>query len=429
MHKFKIYKYYMQEELLNYWVEFSRDREVVGTYESGSYTKRPWVINYPGDVEEKVREGVVAFHCSVERWKNPMLLSPELDEKQIAELRKGWDVIIDIDSKTSVEHAKVVARVVLEFLKDYGVNASVKFSGRRGFHIGISWNAIPEKINFQSTRELYPQLLRDIASFIREKIKDYAFEELVKYEGGYSSLIKKLSVKSNEINLFSFVEIEKDWGVRHLFRMPFSINEKTMLVSIPVKNIGKFSPDDAKIENVDKKSFEVRFLDNKDLEATELVVAVLDWAVKRKVEEIDDVEVREEVKRELRMIKKRKIKDESLFPPCIRRILEGLEDGRERSIFTLVTFLKNMGWSNEEIEKRMFEWNKKNKPPLRESLIRTHLKWHFRQRRNLLPANCTNELFYKSIGVCNPDEICKLVKNPVTYPFKKWKIIKSREKE
>jgi hypothetical protein len=55
--------------------------------------------------------------------------------------------------------------------------------------------------------------------------------------------------------------------------------------------------------------------------------------------------------------------------------------------------------------------------------IKTQLKWHFRQNRNLMPANCSSELFYDSMGICKPDNICnfKGIKNPIKYPFKLMK--------
>jgi DNA primase large subunit len=126
---------------------------------------------------------------------------------------------------------------------------------------------------------------------------------------------------------------------------------------------------------------------------------------------------------------KKKIKaiPEDYFPPCIKNILQGLSDGRKRSLFILTNFLKNMGWSLDKIENKINEWNSKNVPPLRNSYLRTQLRWHFRQERNLLPPNCDNENFYKDIGVCKPDEFCTdmgekiVIKNPVNYPFKRLK--------
>lgn len=425
MFKFQIYKYYSTPEIQQRMIEIAKDREIAGTFENGSYSKRPDILVYPKDIEERVKEGIVAFHCSVERWKNPMALKPELSEAQLNNLRKAWDIIIDIDAKAKVEHAKIAAKCVCDFLKDFGVKATVKFSGRRGFHIGISAEALPSKINFKEVSKLYPELLKTIIDFIREKTKDTILDELIKYEGGVASLIKTVESVS-ELSAFSFLEIEKDWGSRHMFRMPFSLHHKTFLASIPVdvKKILDFEPENAKPFSLSKEIFSIPFLKNKEGEATELVIAAVDWESRRKVVIKPVVE---EVKVAKKRIPERKIPEE-FFPPCIKNILKGLSDGRKRSIFTLATFLRHMGWSAEEIEKRIFEWNKNNKPPLRDNLIRTQLKWHFRQERELLPANCESELFYKSIDICKPEKLCENVKNPVSYPFKIISLSKTKKK-
>jgi len=426
MFKFQIYKYYSIPEVQQRMIEIAKDREIAGTFESGSYSKRPDILVYPKDIEEKVKLGVIAFHCSVEQWKNPMALKPELSQEELSNLRKAWDVIIDIDAKAKVEHAKIAAKCVCDFLKDFGIKATVKFSGRRGFHIGISAQALPSKINFKEVSKLYPDLLKTIINFIREKTKDIILDELIKYEGGVAALIKTVESVS-ELSAFSFLEIENDWGVRHMFRMPFSLHNKTFLVSLPidVKKLLDFKPEDAKPFSLSKESFSIPFLKNKEEEAVDLVIAAVDWEAKRKITPKPVVE-------EVKVVKKRVIKTkvpEEFFPPCIKNILKGLEDGRKRSIFTLITFLRHMGWSAEEIEKKVFEWNENNKPPLRENLLRTHLKWHFRQQRDLLPANCGSELFYNSIGICQPDKMCESIKNPVTYPFKILSLSKPKKKK
>jgi DNA primase large subunit len=159
-----------------------------------------------------------------------------------------------------------------------------------------------------------------------------------------------------------------------------------------------------------------------------LVIEALDWSSKYLVETKEEIP---------KTITKKKLKSipEDYFPPCIKNILQGLSDGRKRSLFVLMNFLKNMGWNLDKIESRIMEWNSKNIPPLRNSYLRTQLRWHFRQERNLLPPNCENEVFYKSIEICKPDEFCTnnsetiMIKNPVNYPFKKMKIRRKRVKK
>ena len=79
----------------------------------------------------------------------------------------------------------------------------------------------------------------------------------------------------------------------------------------------------------------------------------------------------------------------------------------------------------------IWDWNDKNPDPLRERYIEYQLQWH-KERYNkglkYLPPNCSNDTYYKDMGVCNPDEICKLIKNPISYPLKKLKIEKSKNR-
>ena len=70
----------------------------------------------------------------------------------------------------------------------------------------------------------------------------------------------------------------------------------------------------------------------------------------------------------------------------------------------------------DELEKRIEEWNKKNNPLLKEGYIKSQLSWSYR-RKPVMPPNCKE--FYQGIGVCQPDDFCKLIKNPVSYIVRK----------
>ena len=155
-------------------------------------------------------------------------------------------------------------------------------------------------------------------------------------------------------------------------------------------------------------------------DAEALTVEALDWASKYKIERKEEIP-------KIRTAAKIKMIPEQYFPPCVSNILKGVSDGKKRSVFILVNFLRNMGWDLDKIEKKLGEWNEKNYPPLRTNYLRGQLRWHFRQDRNLLPPNCNNEMFYLNIGVCNPDKFCKsgtdkvTLKSPINYPFRKMK--------
>jgi len=405
-----------QGEIIDYYskaakviAQFAKDREVGVALADGRYMKRPDVIAYPRDIVEKAREGAATFHMSVERWKNPMQIGTAKQD-ELNDLRKGWDLVIDIDAKFKLTHARAAAVVICDYLKGMGIDPTVKFSGSRGFHIGVACEAFPAELDFQKVSSRYPEVPQAIASFLRETLKDRIMQALIAEEGGTAPL--KAMLKEGDFSPFSFIDIEKNWGSRHLFRAPYSLHQKTWLVSTPIRlyKLKAFEPDQAKPENV---NFDLPFLKNKDGEATELIMQALEWASKNKKDEpIVGVKRKFSISAPV---------PEEMFPPCMKTILAGMEDGKKRSVFTLASFLHCMNWDWERIEKRVEEWNRANSSPLTDRLLRTQLKWHARQNKDILPANCDSDMFYKSIGACKPDDFCKTVKNPVNYALRKYR--------
>ena len=410
--------YYSREDVQEIMLESAKNSEFVGSLRNGGYLKRPGMIQYKSDIPELVSKGAVAFHMSVERYDNPSIIGKGAK-------RTGWDLLIDIDAKpqdmeTAIKMSGMTAKLIVDFLESYGIKSyGIEFSGRRGFHIIVPFETFPRKINFTPVEDLYPELARITTSFIRRQIYGKLLDRLVSI-GGAKYLMELLG-EARDISPYDFVdfeaakeelgariaEAEKEWGERHLFRAPYSFNHKSWLVSIVVgkKDLREFDPEKAKPENVKVEKF---IPEATEEEATELFVDALDWHGKLEKK-------KQKPKREFSGPRE-KI-PEKYFPPCIKAILNGLSDGRKRSLFTLITFLKKMGWSESEIEQRLEEWNKKNEKPLPARMIRTQLRWH--SRRDLMPANCDSDMFYKSIGVCHPDETCGLIKNPAAYPFKK----------
>ncbi len=419
----KVWLWYSRENVQNTLLEIAKNREVVSVYKDLSYGKRPDIIQFPADILQSVAEGVVAFHGSVERWSQPMSLTAGMNKPQLDKLRTGWDIIIDPDVD-DFEIAKIATKTIVEALKDHGVkNFSIKFSGGRGFHIGIPFESMPEKVNFKKTSNLYPEVYHKVLEYIKNYIRDILREEILKLDTPINLAerigkdVSKIMV-NGELDPFKIVSFDL-FGSRHLFRLPYSLHEKTFLVSVPIdyKKIEKFEKENAKPENV-KVSEMFLVQKHKIKDATSLIIEALDWASKQKIKV-------EPIQEKVLITTTRKIKKipEKHFPPCIKNILKGLSDGRKRSVFVLITFLRNVGWSKEEIEKKLEEWNMKNIPPLRPNFIRTQLRWHFRQERNLLPPNCDNPNFYVDFGVCEPDKTCKpkdeiTIKNPINYPFK-----------
>jgi hypothetical protein len=417
----RVWNYYSRESVLKAIAEVAKNREVVSVFRDGKFGKRPDVIQYPQDVLQAVAEGAVSFHGSVERWQQPMSLDVGLNKSDLDRLRIGWDIFIDPDVD-DFEIAKITTKQIVEALKDHGVNScSIKFTGGQGFHIGIPFESMPENINLQPTAVQYPDILQKVIQFLKWYIKDQLKEEMLS-SSSPAELSKKTGISIEEIinietfDPFKIVSMDI-FSSRHLFRLPYSIHEKTMLVSLPIKpeNIDRFEKEHALPEKI---RVEEKFLVPKTKDAEALIIESLDWASKHMKE------VETEIPKQ-RDIKKVKYIPEEFFPPCVREISKGLTEGRKRSVFILINFLRNMGWSLNKIEEQLIKWNEKNYPPLRANYLRTQLRWHFRQERNLLPPNCDNEQFYLNIRVCLPDQTCKsgtdkiVIKNPVNYPFRK----------
>ena len=91
-------------------------------------------------------------------------------------------------------------------------------------------------------------------------------------------------------------------------------------------------------------------------------------------------------------------------------------DGKKRALFTLINTFRFVGMEKEELEKMIYEWNNKNNPLLKIGYIKTQLSWSY-QKKPIMPKNCKE--FYHGMGVCNPDNLCSRIKNPINYLIKK----------
>jgi len=400
-------------------------REAVGVYAGGHYDSRPNVIQFAADVAQLAHKGVTSFHISVERWRYPMQLGKAATNSGNSSpavsydtLRTGWDFVVDIDSKLGLEESMVAARLICQLFEKYGIKQyGLKFSGRRGWHLCLPWEALPKQIDYKPAEIGYPEIPRILSRFIRLRIAAPLMDELLKRRS-LKDMLEALDVAPSELSPFFFVEVEQDWGARHLVRAPYSLNEKTWLVSLPIKpeQLTSFSTEMAKPEVVTKLKEIQPFFETQAGCAEGFVLDALDWWAAQKKEE------RPIAKREIRW--EQKISEDN-FPPCIKLILAGLKDGKKRSLFTLINFLRFANWSWQDVEAKLFEWNAKNSLMLPRTTILGQLRWAMQQTTARNPANCSNDQFYKSIGICQPDDFCKsragevTIKNPISYPFRK----------
>ncbi|MEK6873652.1 MAG: hypothetical protein AABW91_02310 [Nanoarchaeota archaeon] len=490
--------YYSRKDVLEAIFNFSNKREVTPRY-FDNFGKRPDSFQYPSDIIALVKKGASSFHCSEEIWTDPLQLKTGMSESELNDLRQGWDLIIDIDCNW-IDYSKKAAIAIIKVLEYKGVkNLGVKFSGCKGFHIIVPWEAFPEEINGIRTSSMFPEWPKAIVSYLKElarpilegliketesdflKVKGYSgikcekcnnladsrFEVTVRCDKCSPPHIetfrtsnenykpKKCPVhirtdmsetkkqkfyycprcsmnsienKNNFIEKIS-IDIFKVLGLdlqlvssRHLFRMPYSLHEKTALASIVLdKNkISDFEIKDADPLNVVVKDFIIKTKKN---EAKELLLSSIDWyASQKKDDKIDYSKI--DGKNKSFEMPKIKVKDD-YFPPTIQKILKGMNDGKKRGLFILLNFFRYLGFSIEEVEEKIKEWNKKNNPPLKDGYIKAQLIWHSRHKA-IMPPNFDNEI-YKEIGVFDTDNLSEKIKNPVSYVVAREKIERKTE--
>ncbi len=398
--------YYSKPDIQKVIFEFSKNREVIPRYYEG-FGKRPDTLQYPGDVFELVKKGATSFHCSEEIWEDPLEISTSMNEKQANSLRKGWDLLLDIDSKY-LDYSKIMAEAIIKLFKFHRINNySIKFSGSKGFHIIIPWKAFPEEINQIKTKDKFPEIPRIITNYIIEMTK----QELIKK-------ISNLSKPSKYVKDFQAPkEVMPDLilvSPRHLFRSPYSLHEKTRLASVVIEpeELKDFQPKHADPLKAKPKNF---LPESESGEASELLREALDWHKNQNPED-------ESEKKPGKSFKHVKLKELSIklseahFPPSIRKILKGLRDGRKRALFILINFFRSIGMDKDELEKRINIWNEKNEVPLKKGYIKSQLSWSYRNKL-ILPPNYDKD-YYKGIGI-NPTEEEFRYKNPVNYTTKK----------
>ncbi len=428
MHISTLLKHYKRKDIQEAMVNHVENRETSVRY-GDKFGKRPDILQYPSDVLESAKKGATSFHTSEERWLNPLQLNPNLKKRELDDLRIGWDLVLDIDCKF-IEYSKIAAHLIIKFLEFKNIKSySIKFSGNKGFHIGIPFEAFPEKINNQSTHHLFPEAAKKMAAYIFGNIKEPLGKMIAEFEhGNFNEVIKKTGFKEEELKYYKkyelgtevphldakkFLEIDGMlFSSRHLYRAPYSLHEKSGLVSIPFdpKKVLQFSKEWAK-PGCKVSSFV--FLDRQaqSNEANSFVIQAFDFK--------DPQEEEIKIQRQEMPLPENAI-PEACFPPCLHYLQKGLSDGRKRSVFILINFLKKCGWGHEEIKTYLMEWNKKNQDPLRENIIIGQLS-SAKNKKPILPPNCNHSEYYKAFNICKPDGLCRKIKNPVNYA-----LIKSR---
>ncbi len=481
----KTLSFYKKPEVKKALLKHAEHKEIAVRF-NDYFGKRPEALFNEGDVLEFAKKKATSFHASEELWINPLQLKSGLKQNEINDLRIGWDLILDVDCPYW-PLSKLITHLFIKAIKAHGIRAvTVKFSGNKGFHIAVPFESFPETINGKPTKNLFPETPRRVAQYLLDYITKHYLEDKGDYflfDKKYRITKEKLAEKMNlmektikEPDKWELLcpkcgfrkiitrepELEKcpkcgtimnynkisnpknfrkkqnqtaDWNEdplhplkfievdtiliahRHLYRMPYSFHEKSRLVSvpIPIDEVLNFSKKQAVPEKI---RFDIPFLDRTKArkgEASKLLIQAYDFQPKIIINdnnENKEFEIPEEAL------------PETTFPPCIKNILKGLKDGRKRSLFTLINFLRGVGWSYDLIEERIKQWNKANDEPLREVIIKGQINYS-RKKKPLPPHNCKS--YYQDLGVCQPDNICASIKNPLQYAKKKARLLTIRK--
>jgi len=485
-----ILMHYKREDIQKEMIEHAKDREVIARF-GEKFSSRPDVLKYPRDILELAKQGATSFHASEELWENPLRLSTDMKKRELEMLRIGWDLVIDVDCPYW-EYSRLITHLIINALKKHGVSAvSCKFSGNKGFHIGVPFEAFPKNVSGREIKSEFPDGVRIIVSYLSSCVEE-GFSEIIqkrstareiaeKLGKGHGEILKtvckkcgadaddeekpdealcpycsekyeidgstrffqcrkckkivKLDKKERQCRKCKGSSFEQKIDIkgilnvdsilispRHLYRMPYSLHEKTGLCSLPIdpNRVLEFEKEMAKPENA---RADFKFLDKKDVKK-ENAKRLFDDAFYWYYENVKRNEgLKEGMANQKTAYEITSALGEALFPPCIKA-LDKIKDGRKRSLFMLINFLVSCGWDYDKIEKYAREWNKKLEEPLREVMIVGQIRYHKGRKEKILPPNCSNKMYYKDIGICHPDNLCSKIKNPVNYAVRKGRNLK-----
>jgi hypothetical protein len=150
-----------------------------------------------------------AFHGTLARLPT--------DRRFMRRGQKGADLVMDIDVKGDYKEAFRDGRKILDFLDSYNAPYRVKFSGGSGPHIIIPYEAFPESLSGGRFDRAHKLLFQIVTSRSRASHVDGSFT-----------------------------------STGHFYRMPYSLNEITGLVSLPLtrEQYDDFTPSMAEVHNV-----------------------------------------------------------------------------------------------------------------------------------------------------------------------------------
>ena len=420
-------RHYKRDDVQQAIVEGALDKEVAPRF-GDSFGKRPDIIKYPREILDLAQRGATSFHASEELWISPLRLDAGMSRQDLDEIRFGWDLVLDIDC-TVLDYSKIAADQIVKVLTRHKIsNTGLKYSGNKGFHIAVPFECFPSEVNSKPVKFNFPEAARIIATYIKSQIASTVTEQILEFENQkISNIIAKTGkpmthplrsddpVKVINEKVFKYVEeiISLDTVLissRHLYRMEYSLHEKSGLVSLPLdpSKVLDFSKDIA-----DPKTFEMsRFKFLNRTAAQNQAALLFDQAYYLNMSTVQSQKASTSSRPAEFTADAIQI---NYFPPCIHKILGGMSDGRKRALFILINFLGSVGWDYKDIQNLVKDWNSKNQPPLNEVYIGGQLAYVKERKSRALPPNCHNAGYYSELGVKCSEDICNRCKNPVVY--------------
>jgi hypothetical protein len=471
-------RWYKQPRVQAAILDMAKGREIGVRYFDRGFGKRPDVLVYPRDVLEFAKKGASSFHCSEELWHNPLHLSTELSLEQLACLRTGWDFVLDIDCPLW-EFSKRITQLSVDVISNFGIRSiGVKFSGNKGFHVGVPFEAFPKSFQNTQSNLLFPEAPRKMAGYISHLIEQKLLETLTLADkqqiadflgkqpeevfrarckvckhpfkqGGGMEFICPLCGKQEAPASHPAYMIcpkckvimnreEHKAGCLHCgtleppeveFDISSILKIDTMLISSRhmFRMLGSLH-EKSGLASIPVEPKDILGFD-KAKASPERASLATGW-LKRGVAKPEEgasllIEAydffaragKEEAESRPRLNYELPVTpiESEQFPPCVRLILKGLSEGRKRGMFILINFLRSMGWDYLRIEHTLLQWNERNKPPLKRAIVSGRLA-HFKQEKQAkLPPNCNREEYYLDMGVCKPNGVCRRIKNPANY--------------
>ena len=151
----------------------AKNREIGVMFNKG-FGKRPDTLTFPEDILTFVKNGATSFHFSEEIWQDPLQIRTDMTKKETLELRTGWDLVLDVDFEVW-EITKIISDLLIKAIKRHNISSvTCKFSGNKGFHIGVPFESFPDKVNIKGKsveiKELFPEGVQRIAKYLMDYI-------------------------------------------------------------------------------------------------------------------------------------------------------------------------------------------------------------------------------------------------------------------